>query len=237
MQPVGERHLNAVLERLTEHDRRAVMAAGEAVVFQAGETFFDVGDTLDRVYFIVSGAVSTTVPMRDGSAVEVMLVGREGAIGFLAAQGPVTCFSRVRAETPGSAIVVPSARFGSLAQERPQLQAVVNDYVLKMVATLAHSAACNAVHKLEPRLAKALLRFQDRMQADELSLTQEQMSRMLGVSRTTLNAVAQAMQAKGVVRYTRGRIGILKRPKLEALACECYRRGLELFREGPSSGH
>ncbi len=207
------------------------MAAGEACAFKAGQTLFDPGDTMDKVYFVVSGAVSVTMPLADGSAVEVMLLGSERAIGLMTAIAPVVTFARVRAETDGTAIVVPSARFAKIVQDRAALRKLVNRETVQMMGEMAQSAACNAVHKLEPRLAKSLLRFHDRVQGDELALTQEHMSRMLGVSRTTLNAVAQGLQAQGVVRYTRGRLGILDRGKLEALACECYQR-LGKFQEG-----
>lgn len=207
---------------MNDADRRAVMAAGEATPFTSGQTLFDVGDTVDKVHFVVTGALSATVPMADGSAVEVLLIGPERAVGLMTAHGPLTAFGRVRAEVDGTAITVPSDAFSQLVYERPDLRRIVAAQIAAVMAEIAQHAACNAVHKLEPRLAKALLRFQDRMRRDELPLTQEHMSRMLGVSRTTLNAVAQALQEKGVVRYTRGRLGIVDRPGLEDLACECY---------------
>lgn len=207
------------------------MAAGGATAFKARDVLFDVGDMIDKVHFLVSGAVSTTLPMRDGSAVEVMLTGREGAVGLLAAYGAFRAFGRMRAETDGAAITVPASELTRLIQERPALRQLVGVRSALFAGELALNAACNAVHKLEPRLAKSLLRFHDRVAGDELALTQEHMSRMLGVSRTTLNAVAQSLQKKGVVRYTRGRLGILDRPRLEAMACECY-RGIGDFREG-----
>lgn len=212
-------------------DRRAVMAAGSATAFKAGDLLFDTGEIMDKVHFLVAGAVSTTLPMRDGSAVEVMLIGREGAVGLLSAYGPIRSFGRVRAETDGTAITVPVSDFTKLIQDRPSLRQLVGVRSAVVASELARNAACNAVHKLEPRLAKSLLRFHDRVSGDELALTQEQMSRMLGVSRTTLNAVAQGLQEKGVLRYTRGRLGILDRKKLEAMACECYHPPAK-FKEG-----
>jgi CRP-like cAMP-binding protein len=216
---------------MNDSDRRAVMAAGAATSFKSGQLFFDVGDTIDKVHFLVSGAVSTTLPMRDGSAVEVMLIGSEGAVGLLCAYGPIEAFGRVRAETDGAAITLPVQNFTKLIHDRPTLRQMIGVRSAVVAAELARGAACNAVHKLEPRLAKSLLRFHDRVAGDELALTQEHMSRMLGVSRTTLNAVAQALQEKGAVRYSRGRMGILDRGRLEALSCECY-RPVGGFKEG-----
>jgi CRP-like cAMP-binding protein len=212
-------------------DRRAVMSAGAATQFAQGQTLFEAGDVVDRIHFVVSGALSLTMPMADGSAVEVLLIGQERAIGLIATHCPIRAFGRVRAETEGTAITVASSAFSALAEERPDLRRIAGEETASLAAEIAQGAACNAVHKLEPRLAKALLRFQDRAQRDELPLTQEHMSRMLGVSRTTLNAVAQGMQQKGVVRYTRGRLKVVDRDGLEALACACYQPP-GVFREG-----
>lgn len=212
-------------------DRRAVMAAGEATAFVSGQTFFEIGDAMGKVHFIVSGALSATMPLPDGSAVELLLLGRERAVGLSGVSGPVKAFCRVRAETDGATICVPADVFSAMASQSADLRRIVAEETAGLMAEVARGAACNAVHKLEPRLAKALLRFHDRAERNELPLTQEHMSRMLGVSRTTLNAVAQGMQTKGVVRYTRGRLIILDRKGLQGLACECY-QPLGLFREG-----
>lgn len=199
------------------------MAAGAATAFRAGEVFLEVGDPVANVYFLVSGAASATMPMENGTTVEVLLYGRDCAIGLLAANGPLNTFCRIVAESDGAAIVVPMARFRALVDERSTLRVAVNAHVASMVAQIAKGAACNAVHRLQPRLASWLLRFHDRMEGRELTLTQDHMSRMLGVSRTSMNAVAQELQATGLVRYTRGRVDIVDRKGLERVACDCYR--------------
>ena len=199
------------------------MAAGAAAAFRAGDVFLEVGDPVSSIYFLVSGAASATMPMENGTAVEVLLFGRDRAIGLFAANGPVNTFCRIAAESDGTAIVVPIDRFRALVDERPTLRAAVNAHLVAMVTQIAKGAACNAVHRLQPRLASWLLRFHDRMEGRELTLTQEHMSRMLGVSRTSMNAVAQALQATGLVRYTRGRVDIIDRKGLERVACGCYR--------------
>ena len=130
---------------------------------------------------------------------------------------------RVTAESEGTAIVVPVDRFQALVHERATLRLAVQEHLVSMVRQIAQSAACNALHRLQPRLACWLLRFHDRVEGRELILTQEHMSRILGVSRTSMNAVAQELQATGLVRYTRGRVDIVDREGLERLACDCYR--------------
>lgn len=200
------------------------MAAGSATSFRAGEIFFDSGEPVVQVRFLASGVASLTMPVDNGPSVEVLLLGRERAIGLMTANGPVTAFGRVRAEADGAAIVVPSDRFALLVQERASLRHEVNIQIVSLVAQISQGAACNAVHRLQARLATWLLRFHDRLEGGELALTQDHMSRMLGVSRTSMNAVAQAMQADGLVQYTRGRMDIVDRLRLAQVACDCYRR-------------
>jgi CRP-like cAMP-binding protein len=90
-----------------------------------------------------------------------------------------------------------------------------------MLAQAQQAAACNATHSLEARLARWLLRCHDLVGSDIL-LTQEFLSEMLGVRRTSVTLVAQVLQQAGLIEYRRGHVKLLNLDGLRESTCECY---------------
>jgi CRP-like cAMP-binding protein len=166
--------------------------------------------------------VSLVVVMTDGSAVEALMVGREGCTDCLAHTAPRRATARGVVQIPGEALRVDTARLRELVQARPGLHDVLELNAARMLTDAQQNAACNALHRLEPRLAKWLLNSHDRAGTDTLPLTQEFLGDMLGAQRTTVTAVASALQRSGSISYKRGRIQVLDRPALERASCECY---------------
>jgi CRP-like cAMP-binding protein len=86
----------------------------------------------------------------------------------------------------------------------------------------AQIAACNRLHEVDERLARWLLMTQDRIESDSLPLTQEFIAQMLGTRRSSVTVSAGTLQKAGLIAYTRGKVTILNRSRLEEAACDCY---------------
>jgi len=213
---------NALLARMDADDREAMERAGKIVRLTQGQILFEPDEDLQAVWFPLDGAVSLVVVMADGSAVESLMVGREGATDTLSYATPSRSAARAVVQLPGEALRVDAARLRELARNRSGLRAVLELFAGRATLELQQIAACNAVHRLEPRLAKWLLNSQDRAGSTVLPLTQEFLGDMLGAQRTTVTAVASALQRTGAISYKRGRITVLDRPALERASCECY---------------
>ncbi len=184
----------------------------------------EVDAPVDDIYFVESGLVSLTANTGDGGRVEVGMTGREGFIGLAALLNPMPIsIHRAFVQVPGRANRMPAAAFRNLADQFPALRDRCLRYVQVMLVQNSQIAACNARHGLPERLARWLLMSRDRIDTDDLPMTQEFLSYMLGVRRAGISVVANALQSEGLIRQSRGRITLLDRAGLEAKACSCYR--------------
>lgn len=187
-----------------------------------GAVLYDAGQDVDRVFFPEKGVVSLLTVMEDGDAVETAAVGPEGLVG--AACGPLTSPAPARAvvQAAGAFAHIDADRFAAALRQSPSLRAALGRFSEALFAQVQQSAACNARHRLEERLARWLLTFQDRIGGDDLPITQDQLSGMLGVRRATVSEVGATLETRRMIRRARGRITVLDRPALEHTACECY---------------
>ncbi|MDQ8027902.1 MAG: Crp/Fnr family transcriptional regulator [Brevundimonas sp.] len=214
---------------MDDGDREALLAQCVAVDFAQGQIFHEPGDPIDQIYFIEDGIVSAVAVLQDGRTVETVMVGCEGVAGGLAAAVPQVAFTRNVAQMNGSARRIEAGRLRQLVNDRPAIRAVISAYLAALQSELEQSAACNALHRAEQRLAKWLLRCHDRVDGAAFNLTQEYMASMLGSQRTTVNEAAQSLQKSRAITYSRGRITVTDRATLERAACECY-RAADVFR-------
>jgi CRP-like cAMP-binding protein len=215
------------LALLAHHWRRTTLDHG--AVLQEQEA------AVEQVYFPLSGAVSLLAVMHGGEGVETAIVGREGAVGLFADFGPWLASVRAIVQAPGIAEVVPLSQLRLAASQSEALRRTLLRYKETVSAQAQQTAACNALHSVEERMARWLLQLSDRIEHKELPVTQDTLSQMLGVSRTTVTLVAQKLQHDGLICYRRGRLIITDRAALQALACECYatcrRRNEALFED------
>ena len=180
------------------------------------------GDPINQVYFPHTGMISQHITTGDGDMVETSSTGREGAVGLQCGFGPRLSFTRTMVQIPGKFSTISAARFEYAASRSAALRELIVRYTETVWAEAQQNAACNAIHDGSSRLCRWLLQCADRTGSEQLLLTQEFLSEMLGTRRTTVTLLAQELQKRGIVRYSRGRITILDRPGLEASACECY---------------
>lgn len=206
------------MRRLRPHLTRVRLVNG-AILHQANER-------IDQTYFVEQGFVSM-VAMADGadSRVEVGLIGREGVVGALVLLAPeAQSYAQAMVQMPGAAHRIPSATLLASLEQTPTLRDLMLQAFVASLAQLTQTAACNSRHNVRERLARWLLMAQDRVDGDEVPLTQEFLAIMLAVRRPGVTVAMGGLQVAGLVQHGRGRIVICDRPGLEGAACACYDR-------------
>jgi len=222
-QPSGARQLGNRLLAALPADILIVLEPDlKQVLLPQGVVCFDPGDPINQVYFPHSGMISCLVTTGAGEMVETSSVGGEGALGLQCGLGQRVSFTRAVVQIGGKFSVISAGRFEYAAGRNAALRELIIRHTEMLWAEAQQNAACNAIHDGSSRLCRWLLQCADRIGSDQLALTQEFLSGMLGVRRTTVTLLAQELQKKGILRYSRGRITILDRPALQAAACECY---------------
>ena len=192
----------------------------QLVSLAQGSVLFEPG--FHHVYFPHSGLISLMVVGRHGDAIETASIGREGAVGLHRAFGERRSFTRAIVQVAGDFSAIAAAKFELAIGASAAAREAITRYTELLWAEGLQLAACNAVHDAASRLCRSLLQSADRAGSDQLTLTQESLATALGVRRTSVTLLAQTLQKKGMIRYSRGVIQILDRSRLEACACECY---------------
>jgi len=192
------------------------------VTLKQNDILQDADARIQYVYFPLSAMISLLAILETGEAIEIAAIGREGALGTRFGARPQLSFARAVVQLAGTALRIDISQFHQAATRSSAIADLAMSANDVLVANLQQSAACNAMHGLEARLARWLLHARDRHDSDTLPLTQEFLSEMLGVRRTTVTLAARMLQNAGVICYRRGHIEILDREGLEAVSCECY---------------
>lgn len=178
---------------------------------------------ITHVYFPLGGMISMLAILNTGEAIEIAAIGREGAVGARVGQRPEIAFAQAIVQLPGTALKITIEKFHETIRKSPAIVDLAACASEIMAVNLQQSAACNALHPLEARLARWLLHSRDRFDADEMPLSHSFLSEMLGVRRTTVSLAAQTLQNAGVIHYSRGKISVADRKGLLTVSCDCYR--------------
>jgi len=213
---------NLLLASLPAEDQGLLAPHLVQIELERGRLLYDPGDRVEQVYFPHDGVISMMTLMESGAAIESATIGREGALGISAAVSPRQSLVRAIVQTPTRAARINAVPLHEAWERSPRLRELVDRHGEALFGHAIQSVACNALHSVEARFCRWLLTCHDRISTDTVALTQEFLADMLGVQRTTVTAVARALQEKGAIRYRRGVVDIIDRPVLEALACECY---------------
>ena len=184
---------------------------------------FDAGDDVEHTY-LPSGPtqVSLLVVTSDGQEIEAASIGFEGAIGGVVSAGYKPAYGRAVVRVPGHAYCIPTSRLEEIKTRHALVADLFDRAADVFIAQMMQIVACNALHPIEQRACRWLLFAHDRSGDEPIRLTQETLAQMLGVQRTTISAVARALQDAGVIHIGRGRVEVLDRPGLEKRACECH---------------
>ncbi len=213
---------NFLLRALAPADRTALEPGFVLCELASGEALYEPEYPVDQVWFPLTAVLSVVTVMRDGRAVESDTVGRESAVGILAAISSAVCTSRTFAQVPGRALRLSALRLRRQAEGSADLRKLLMRHALASISQAHQSAACNALHPVRGRICRWLLMTQDRTNSDIVRLTQQYLATMVGVQRTTVTQLLRDLADQGIVATRRGRIDILDRAALEARVCECY---------------
>jgi CRP-like cAMP-binding protein len=215
-------HQNALLAALPREGYAQLLPGLEPVVFALGDIVYEPGGHLNYVYFPTSAIVSMVYTLENGATVEMGLVGKEGVVGIALFMGGETTPNRGIVQLAGEAYRLQAKRLKEEFKRAGALQLLLLRYTQALITQIAQTAVCNRLHPLEQRLCRRLLLCADRVSADELPMTQELVSHMLGAQRESVTVAAGHLQDQGLIRYARGHITLLNREGLEAAVCECY---------------
>lgn len=214
---------NLILASLSSKEYDLLLPDLESIQLLPGEKLYKSGDAIEYVYFPGGGLVSLVTHMQDGTTIEVGIIGRDGMVGIPVLLGDDIAFEEAIVQIAGSAMRMKSEVFkeGMRRNHNPLLTLLLL-YTRALMKQVGRTAACNRIHTVEERLSRWLLMCHDRIESDELPLTQEFISNMLGTRRASVGTAATGLQTEGLIRYSRGHISILDRSGLEESACECY---------------
>ena len=214
---------NQILAALPPDEYERLAAHVEHVRLPHGRVVIEHGELISHVYFPNDSLISLVTLLSNGSTVEAAVAGRDGVAGLPVVLGADSTPMRSVVQIPGTAVRINAKVIRDAFDRGGALQARLLRYAHALFIGAAQSAACNAQHHVEARLARWLLTSSDAVRSDELPLTQEFIATMLGVRRAGVTCAALALRESGLINYNRGHIQILDREGLEAAACECYR--------------
>jgi CRP-like cAMP-binding protein len=213
---------NFLLAALPEPEWQRWRVLLEKVDMPLGQVLYESGATLTHIYFPTTSIVSLLYVMENGASAEIAVVGREGLVGVSLFMGGESTPSRAVVQSAGHGYRL---RAQSMKDEFNRAGPVLHlllRYTQALITQMAQTAACNRHHTLDQQLCRWLLLSLDRLQTNELSMTQELIANMLGVRREGVTEAASKLQQSGLISYARGRITVLNRPGLEKRTCECY---------------
>jgi CRP-like cAMP-binding protein len=221
--------LNLLLESLPVAYRNSLLARLKPVSLPVRTVLYEPDEAPRYAHFVTSGIASIVSAMSTGASAEVGIWGSEGLVESFHLLGkakiPTRCFIQMEA----TALRMPFKELQKEFQENDDLRDAVLQCVQSQGFILGQLAACNRLHEAEERLARWLLMVCDRVDSETYFLTQEFLGNMLGARRTTVTAAAGALQRKGLIKYSRGRIHITDSAGLESAACECYKTVRSLY--------
>ncbi len=213
---------NQILAALPDEEAARLFPQLKLVEFPLGMSIYESGGVQDYIYFPTDSIVSLLYVLKDGASAEIAVVGNEGAIGVTLFMGGETTPSRAIVQSAGAAYKLSSRAIKSEFDRHGLMMHLLLRYTQALITQMAQTAVCNRHHSVDQQLCRWLLLSLDRLSGTHLKMTQELIANMLGVRREGVTTAAGKLQTLGVIRYVRGQITVIDRPKLEKLSCECY---------------
>jgi CRP-like cAMP-binding protein len=213
---------NRLLAALPVSDLDLLRPELEIIALHQDAILSRAGDAIEYVFFPHSGAISLMIDMADGRTVGTAVIGREGAVGTLSVFGPSPSAITAVVRAAGTAARIPASRFHALFDRSPAIRRLVQSHIRALLIQFQLGSACNALHPVEARMARWLLQLRDRVDNDVLPLTQQSLSQILGVRRTTVTLLMRKLRARGAIRSDRRGLIEIDPARLGAAACECH---------------
>jgi CRP-like cAMP-binding protein len=217
-----DRKANHLLAALPEAEWRRWLPELESIDMPLGQVLYESGNTLSHVYFPMTSIVSLLYVMEDGASAEIAVVGNEGIVGISLFMGGESTPSRAVVQSAGRGLRLAAQMMKDEFNKNGPVLHLLLRYTQALITQMSQTAVCNRHHSLDQQLCRWLLLSLDRLQGNELVMTQELIANMIGVRREGVTEAALSLQRAGLIRYTRGRISVLDRSGLEKRTCECY---------------
>jgi CRP-like cAMP-binding protein len=222
MPPPSSAKQNHLLAALPAADYERLAPALDVMPLPLGLSIYESGGPQRYIYFPIDAIVSLLYVLADGDSTELGVVGNDGLVGISLFMGGETTPSRAVVQSAGHGYRLRATVLKAEFERRGALQHLLLRYTQALITQMTQTAVCNRHHSVDQQLCRWLLLSLDRLPSNELVMTQELIAGMLGVRREGVTAAAGHLQEAGLIRYHRGRITVLDRPKLEARVCECY---------------
>jgi CRP-like cAMP-binding protein len=213
---------NRLLAALPREDYERLLPQLEPVSLSFMDVLCESGEPVEHVYFPCEGLISLLVIMGGETPREVGLIGNEGMLGTAVVLGMNTTPHHALIQMAGSAVRMKARALREELKRGGAIQAVLQRYTYALFTQISQSAACVSTHEVDKRLSRWLVMTHDHAPGDEFVMKHEFMAMMLGVTRSVVTRAAGSLQHEKMIQYTRGRVTILDRGRLEATACECY---------------
>jgi CRP-like cAMP-binding protein len=214
---------NRLLDKLPREEYERLQPHLKPVSFSLGEVVYESGGQMEHIYFPTTAIISLLYMMENGSSAEMGVAGNEGLVGVALFMGGNTTPNRAVVQSAGTALRMKSKVLQGEFARAGEFQRLLLRYTQALMTQMSQTAVCNRLHTVEQQLCRWLLLSRDRLDSDELVMTQELIANMLGVRREGVTHAAQRLQESGLISYVRGRITVLDRHGLEAVVCECYK--------------
>ena len=219
LEPTG----NRLLARLPQEESERLLPHLEPVSLTLGEVIYESGGKQSYIYFPTTAIISLLYMMENGSSAEMGVAGNDGLVGIALFMGGDTVPNRAVVQSAGNAFRMKTKVLQEEFARGGTFQRLLLRYTQALMTQMSQTAVCNRLHSVEQQLCRWLLLSRDRLDSDELVMTQELIANMLGVRREGVTHAAGRLQENALISYVRGRIIILDRRGLEVAVCECYR--------------
>ena len=213
---------NNLLKILNDGDRGLIAPYFKPLAAQNNLPLYNQGQQVDTVYFPCGATlVSFMIDMDDGRTIETTMVGREGAVGGIVSHGKLPAYTRIMVQFGGDFITLPLPVLEAAKLKSRSLDALFSRYADCMMAQMFQATACNATHSIEQRTCKWINAAVERTNSEEVPLTQDRLSAMLGVGRSYISRVIKTLKRDNILKVKRGKIIISNRQALLSRACHC----------------
>lgn len=215
-------HENRLLKALPDDAQKRISPHLELVELALGAILHETDRPLNHVYFPISAITSMLYVTENGASAQTAMVGREGMLGVSLVMGCKTWPGRAMVQNAGCAYRLPAAVLTEEFEHTPAVAPTLLRYIQSLITQIAQTAVCNRHHSIEQQLCRWLLTTMDRLAGDDIYITQELISQMIGVRREGVTEAAGKLQRQGMISLGRGHITVVDRAALERHACECY---------------
>ena len=214
---------NYLLAALPEKEYVRIQSKLEPVSFKLGEVLYESGDKMEYLFFPTTAIISMLYIMENGATAEIGVVGNDGLIGNALFMGGETTNSRAIIQSAGDAFIMKAADAKAEFALGDVFQQILLRFTQALMTQISQTAVCNRLHAVEQQLCRWLLLSHDRLDSNELVMTHDLISNMLGVRREGVTLAAQKLAKRKLIKNVRGTITVIDRQGLEEAVCECYK--------------